>query len=518
MAFDEAARLYQWAITLSGNDPSSSRVDILTRIALCYSKAGHPQIAAQWYDRAASEEVDSTSSAQLLRIRGTLELLRGGSVDSGLSRLLDIIRENGGRLPSGNTRFMLEVVRYVLGNKSAFLSAVLGGNPYFQDFETLYLLSLVFATTRADLSALFIQQTILVAKRDPANNRTQCLTRCVEAIFEAGPGWKHLAKVEAVCRLAGSHATRCADPYAGAMQALASAITYFLTGMPKDNLEQALKAEEIFRSQCTGCWWEITTARTLRICALGWSGRARDYTREVQDICSEARSRGDRYALSSLSLLAWSYLSSLFDDNPEAARSQIDDGLAHWSNKSGFDFAKYSAHYGLADTAIYEGDGKRALEVISYLQGQLKSSFFRHWQIFEVMLLHLQSRALSLLLASGVVEPARLKAIRSRLRALATPWTLGALHALDASIAASKGAGNESVNSLSLAEAHFERIGLNLFAQSCRRQRGHQLGGSVGIELVRESTEWMRSRGIRNPEKLSAATVPVPGTRRQAQG
>jgi len=519
MAFDQAATLYQWALALA-EEPQSlengggsvPRTEFLSRIAECCSNAGRPQAAAAWYDQAAAAETSTSEAASArLRVRGTLELLRGGSVDTGLSRLSEIIRHNGGRIPNSQAGALLEIGRWIVLRKAGFLSGVLGGNSlYFQDFETLYLLALVFATTRADLSALFTQQSILAANRAPSNSRNQCLAHCLESIFEAGPGWRRLSRAEEVCRQAGDHASQSSDPYAQGMHALALATVYFLSGMPKHNLEHAKQAEEIFRSQCTGRWWEVTTARTLRICALGWSGRARDYTREVLDICSEARNRGDKYALSSLSLLAWSYLSSLFEDHPAAAKAQIDEGLANWSNKTEFDFPKYSAFYGLADTALYEGNAPEALEISAQLQEKWKASFFRHWQILEVMLLHLRSRAIARALCTGhPVEPSALKTVRVRLRSLGTPWTLGAQCALDAATAAASGQPRESLDLLSQAEANFERIGLDLFAQSCRWQRGTLLAGSVGSELIRASADWMIARGIRNPEKLVAAIVPV---------
>jgi hypothetical protein len=100
---------------------------------------------------------------------------------------------------------------------------------------------------------------------------------------------------------------------------------------------------------------------------------------------------------------------------------------------------------------------------------------------------------------------------RADARAIAaegTPWgaPLGLL--VEAALAAIEGRVHEAVAKLADAEGRLGAQRIGLYAAAARLRRGELLGGDEGRAVVAAADEDMRSRGVRDPVRMTAMLAP----------
>ena len=89
------------------------------------------------------------------------------------------------------------------------------------------------------------------------------------------------------------------------------------------------------------------------------------------------------------------------------------------------------------------------------------------------------------------------------------PWIGPPLAALlRAGIASVEGSPGRAIALLERAERELEGGEMVGSAAAARRRRGRILGGDEGRELVERADSWMRSHGVRDPGRMTAALVP----------
>ena len=84
------------------------------------------------------------------------------------------------------------------------------------------------------------------------------------------------------------------------MAQLSTGIAEFTMGRWSGARDQLQKAEEIFRSQCTGVAWELDTAHAFELWARIYAGDFNNMSQRTASLLKEGLERGDKNAVTTL--------------------------------------------------------------------------------------------------------------------------------------------------------------------------------------------------------------------------
>jgi hypothetical protein len=88
------------------------------------------------------------------------------------------------------------------------------------------------------------------------------------------------------------------------------------------------------------------------------------------------------------------------------------------------------------------------------------------------------------------------------------PWAAGFAHAVAAGLAANLVQQRDAIAHMTEAVAAFDHAEMRLYSAVARRRLGEWRGGAEGAAMVAAADEWMRSQGVRKPERLTWALCP----------
>jgi hypothetical protein len=199
------------------------------------------------------------------------------------------------------------------------------------------------------------------------------------------------------------------------------------------------------------------------------------------------------------------------DDQPGEARREAVEAIARWSHGK-FHLQHYWQLTGLAEIALYEGDGPAAWEVVERTWPRLTATHLLRVQFTRTEAVHLRLRtAVSAMAASGLdgelyrrLRPAVLRELQ-RLEGEGTDWARPLTSLLRGGLAALEGHHEEAADRLARAIAGCVEHDLGLYGAAARlrlaRLREDERGaGEAAAEL--------RARGARRPERWCDVLVP----------
>jgi hypothetical protein len=245
-------------------------------------------------------------------------------------------------------------------------------------------------------------------------------------------------------------------------------------------------------------------------------GRWREMAGYLPEWLKDAQRRGDRFATSAL--LVHSYVPCLAMDQPGDVEALIRQGWEEWP-QAGNVMATYWSLYGRAEAALYQGEGRRAWELIAEQRASLnRATLYEFIVVLNRLMVQLHARVA---LATAASEPTggwffsqRARMLRSarrdirRIERRRLPWSDPLARLLRAGIASLAGQTEEALRLLADAEAGLTSADMLLYSAAARRRRGQLLGGEQGKALVQAADEWMAAQDIRNPARLAAMLVP----------
>ena len=201
-------------------------------------------------------------------------------------------------------------------------------------------------------------------------------------------------------------------------------------------------------------------------------------------------------------------------DEPEKARAGLRRAVDQWSQQS-FYMQHYFRLMGEAEISLYSGSGRLAWKDLLESWPGLEQSLLRRAQFFRIESQHLRARCALAAASRSSGEASQGKALlRSarndarRLRREATPWADAFASLLEAGVASLEGGREKALTALAAAQDGFEAGKMALYAAAARRCRGILLGGEEGRGLVEAADAWMRSEGVRNPDRMTAMLAP----------
>ena len=509
LAFARAAFFYREALAL-GPPEAPDRARLTAGLAEALANDGRPADAARSYLEAAS--ASSGEVALDYRRRAAEQLLMGGHTDEGLRVIEGLLQTVGLELPTASWRILLSVL---VRRASLRLRGDRVVERPEQDVPAELLLRIdVCWTCAAGLglteiirASLFQTVHMLLALR-AGEPRRLARALALDAGFAAAPG--EPARGVAARRMARAReaAARIDHPYVTGLVTLTSGIAAYLVGEWRAAWRSAADAERVLWEHATGVMWEVTSAQSYRLGALTYLGELAEVTQAVPALLADAQDRGNLYAATEVRTrqnIVW-----LASDEPDRARHEVTEALAHWSNTSYYR-QHYNALRALSQIDLYIGDGQAAWQRLNAQWPALKRSMMLRVQVLKIEAWSFRVRAALQVAASGRERATMLAAAErwtGKIEREGAPWAAPMVSVSRAAIAELRGESERGAALLETAIAGFDAVEMGLHAAVARRRLGQLIGGDSGATLVRAADLWMTDQRIKSPVAMSRLLAP----------
>ena len=510
LAFEQAAKLYKWALELRAHAPAQTS-SLRKRLGDALANAGRGADAARAYLRAAEF---ATGAVELdLERRAGEQLLRCGYIDDGVVVMRRVLATMG--MPYADAP--REALRSLLARRARVRLRGLWYRERPEEHVSADLLNRVDVawTMSMGLSGVdavrasdYQSRHLLLALKAGEPFRV-ARALCGEATLVATEGPRASKRVRRVLDQAREIAQRIDSLQAIGLTAVTSGAAAFLQGHWRSSLEWSERAEAILSELCTGAAWELVTAQIFGLRARYFLGDIGALSDRVPVLLAYADERGDRYAAASLRQgypsLAW-----LARGDEEGALDEIRRGSANWSSV-GFHVQHFAAILAEAHVYLYQLLGPRAHDLVQNAWPSITRSLLMRVQYVRVEAYFLRARcalaaALRTTYALELVAQAETDAKRIHKEGL--PWADPLAHLIEAVAAMARGEVSRAVALFGQAEDGFVAAGMVFHANVARRRLGRLMGGTAGAKMVEDTNEWMEGQGVKNPDRLAEILAP----------
>jgi serine/threonine protein kinase len=513
LAFDRASQLYRLALEIGSLSTAERRV-LLVRLGDALSNAGRGTEAAESYLNG----IDGAARSECLdlRRRAAEQLLRSGRIDQGMEQLRLVLEGIGEPYPKTPTQAMAslllrraEIRLRGLGFHERELSQISAAE--LTRIDVCCSIAALVGVVDTISGALFQTRSLLLALRAGEPTRV-ARALAAEMGYSCVGGSKTARRTDELTRMAHALAGKTGDVNAQATVRMADALACYLSGRFREGLVKAEQAEVLFRTHCTGVFWELSTTVFIATGSLAYLGQVKELSSRVFRAWREAQERGDLYAslnvASGFQNLAWLAL-----DTPDEARRVTDTAIHQWS-QSGVHLQHYNDMFAQANIDLYEGDYRTAQRRVLDAWPVAERAHLLEFQQNRIEMYDLLGRSSGCIAGASRID--RRKSLRTleesiaRIRHEQMFWSDPMADRLEAGLALLHGERQRALALLQTAIEGFEHAEMSLFCAAARRMRGQLLSGEVGTELVREVDDWMRGEGIRNPESMAFMLCPDP--------
>lgn len=512
LAFDRAARLYRWALSLA---PSSEDSAIQARLGDALANAGRGAEAADAYLAAAR---GAPSSRELdLRRRAAEQLLISGHVERGLSIVRLVMASVGMKLPQSREAAVLSFIASRARLKLRGLTFTERAPQHVPQDQLLRIdaawavavgLSLVDNVRGADFQARH-----LLLALDSGEPYRIARALALEVAFTGTAGPKSAARTAELIERGLELSRRIRHPHALGLATSTAGVGRYLAGRWREGLELCERGAQILREQCTGVTWELDTATIFTLSALMQLGRWKELAERYEEFVRGARARGDLYA-EKHALLEISWYVDLVRDQPAAAREHLEIGL-RGKTTEGFDTQDSLHLFGSTYADLYGGDPRTALRRLDAAWLRLRAALLFEIFIVRVECSSLRARArIGCASEPGVSPRQRDKLLRDAEKDIAQVEQEGHVWP-HASAAMLRGAAALATDRHDLARDCFERAErlfaeaeMEVHAATARLRAGQLTPGPRGAEMVREGRERLAAQGVKTPEKIARMLCP----------
>jgi serine/threonine protein kinase len=493
LAFDRAAHFYEICVEMAPPDDPQLRT-LRLRLADALANAGRSGEAGDAYLRAA--EGASTSEALERRRRAAEQLLISGHIDRGLATLREVLSAAGMSLAQTPRRALMRLLwsrARVKLHGLKFREREPGSIPLDQltridiCWSAGIALGLVDSLRGADFQA---RNLLLSLKAGEPYRVARALA--MEAGYTALEGTQNAERTAHVQREALLIAERVNHPHANGLVKLMTGIAAFLEGRWRDCCRHCEESEQVFRERCSDVSWELDNAQLYPLWSRIFLGELGGVGPRAWQLLRESRGRGDRYLETNLLTRVFNMV-WLAADDPDAARRDVREGIATWSQE-GFHLQNYFAVHSNTEIDLYEGRGLDALGRIEKAWPQIRKSDFWILQLMRIETLALRARCLVAAAKQSRDDAYAKEALllSKDLLKEGAPWAMPFVHQIRATTNRSRADFHNAIEG-------FERAGMSLFAMSLRHRAGEG-------ELARE---WMVARGVRNPDRMIDLYAPA---------
>jgi tetratricopeptide (TPR) repeat protein len=510
LAFDQSARLYRMALSLSAD--LADRAALLLALAEALAGAGRASEAGETYLEAMAE-ADPVRAIELRR-RAAHQFLVSGRIEDGLREArvvlaahnMSIPRTTGGAILGLTVRRAWLALRG-LGFRERHESEVPPRE--LMRVDTCWSVSMGLGHIDLVRGAFFQSRHLMLALGAGEPYRV-ARALAMSAAYTSSLGGRSGTLRLLLSGEARRLAERVGHPHAIGLATMAEGVAAWTEGRWRESLEKSREAERILRERCTDVSWEILTTQVYSVAALFLLGEVRTFCEVVPALVKEARQRGNLLSVTSLRIGYFTPFVHLAADAPERARQDLREAMEEWTK--GFDLPHLWARGSETDVALYAGD---PIEPEPIRSGRLLArALDRLMQ--PALILGRSARARRRLAAAAQlagkeretqIEGALLHARTMERERM--PWGLALAQLVRGGALHLRGDRPGALAAFQAAEQGFTACDMALHAHAARGRRGELQGGTEGQALVAEAEAWMRGQGIVRPDRILAVIAPA---------
>jgi tetratricopeptide (TPR) repeat protein len=512
LAFERAAQLYRQTLLLRApGSPDAPALQVKLGDAL--AQTGRGAEAARAYLAAA--ERSTPADALELRRRASEQLLRSGHVDDGMAALQPVLAAVKLHLPATARRALTgmlwrraQVRLRGLDFKRRLASSI--PPQRLARADAAWSIAVGLGNVDTLLASSFAAHHVLLALEAGEPTRV-ARALALDACLSAMQGKKGAARVARFTEAARRLADELGDPHARALSVAATAIAVHMQGRWRACLAGFDEAERMFREQCTGVAWELSTGNLMRAYSLARLGELSELAKNVTASLQDAEQRGDLYGSTVLRMgepnLIW-----LVQDLPDEARGECEDAIGRWSQRAFHTQHSYHVH-AMVQIELYAGQGEAAWQRVLAMWPRLLPSFLLRLPLPRLAMIDLRARAA--VAAAAQATGARRKELLAEARRAARAVSrvdIGSAGAAAAAIRAGVAhlSGDDAGAATLLAEAAalFDREEMAMHAACARGVRGRLVGGDEGAAQLAAMDTFMRRQHIAAPDRFSRIFIP----------
>jgi hypothetical protein len=267
---------------------------------------------------------------------------------------------------------------------------------------------------------------------------------------------------------------------------LCAAGTAYFSGEFDQAAQGAFSAETYMKEHCTGVSWELTNVHIFGTWSLAHMGQVEPLKAEVDRVIDEALAVGDQLALTSLRCGLPSCIIALSEDEPDRLRETVSKALDGWPG----DRFQTPHYYALVSRVIADHFDERyeaAWERLEEAWSALGRSGLLRFQLTRCELTYQRGRSAAAAAIQTSSTHGRSKAMQiahhaaKHLSREDFAPAIGWAQSLQAQLAIIGGRTDDALAALELAETHYERCAMALYAHAARAQTG-ALQGSGAFE------------------------------------
>jgi serine/threonine protein kinase len=511
LAFDRAATLYDWALSLKAGS-GEDRAALYERLGDALANAGRGAPAANAYRKAAGK-ANATRALDLER-RAADQLLRSGHIDQGLDAMRGVLAAIGMKIPptpfATFLTFLFWLVRIRVRGTGFRRRETTEISPHeLTRIDTCWSVAFGLSITDPLRGATFQLRTLalsLEAGELYRVARAMALHAGHTATTAGRRGWP---RAEKLLQLAHTLANESKSPHAIGWAHGAHGIAHYTNGHFRDALTQLEAADKGWR-ETPGATWELDTMKMFTVNTLAQLGRLRDLCVRAPKFLRESTERGDLYGAVNLSV-GYANLRWLVIDRADDARLEIDAAMREWSKK-GVHLEHFYELLARADEALYSGRSREGLELLLARWKPLEGALLFRVQSVRILLRYMRARLCVAEAAKGGANaPALLRRAASDAKAIAREkmeWSRPVAELIHAACAHARGDKPRAVSLLRRALEGFEKADMALHAAATRTRLGALVAGDEGVAFTAAAAKWMGDEGVVAPARMAAMMAP----------
>jgi hypothetical protein len=515
LAFDQAARLLQFAIEHADPQSAERRRRLTVLLAQAKQFAGRFEESARAYLTAA-EGAPADEKVEFQRAAAQ-QLLAAGRLDEGAEILHGVLAAVGMKAPRSPLAALFWLILYQVWLRLVRLRFKPRRSKDVRDedrlrIEALFTAAIGFSVVNVVQAACLQARHLLAALRKGDGFQTG-RAMSLEAAHLASMGKRESKRERTLVETARTLAERDRSAEAIGYFEGSRGVGLFQRGRWREARELLERASKSSLRGVAG----FANVRLFATYSGFFLGELAETAKRVKSLCVDAESRGDRYTTVNVDTSVAVHV-RLAAGDAVSARRAADAALDQWPG-SGFSVQHWQRLVYASDCELYEGEAARVYERFVATLPALKKSYLLHSGYIRAYTHFAQGRfAIAAAESAPELRRARIADARRMVRALAReydPWTRALAWLVQASADNAAGNAAASVRALRAAIQACEATETLVYAPPARYRLGELLGGEQGRELVEDASLSMRAQGIVDPARWTSLFLP--GTWRAAE-
>ncbi|MBO6933964.1 MAG: protein kinase [Deltaproteobacteria bacterium] len=509
LAFDRAADFFVQA--LERERAWDAQQPIHVELADALRQAGRGAEAAEHYV-TATRETDPVEGRRL-RSLATQTYLQSGQLDAGLELAEGLLREMGMSLPKGPKRALASLLWNRARNAMRGLAFDAKDEadveaPVLEKVDTLGTMGTALAMADFIRGADFQARAVRLALDSGERKRVARALASEGATLstsEAPP----MKKGRALLERAEALADDIGDPETSAWVDLSWGTAHLNQFEFAPALERARRADEIFRAECTGVPWELSTTHTIVTMSLWSMGRYRELASVAPQVLREARERSDVYGSTTITT-SGAYAMYIAEDRAEEGVDRVAAAMREWGQPP-FQLQHFLEMEAMTELEVYLG-GRAAYERLQKGWPDLRRSLLLTVRSVKFIMLACRARAALCLAKDDASERERLvraaaKDVKAARPLLDNAACQGQLDHVEGSVLAASGQTDAAIAKLREAEQRLRDGAMEGYAHAAALRRAVLEQDDDGTQ---RATDALRGCGVLNPRRYAWLRSPGP--------